>query len=356
MNQASAIDFSKFFMSIFVVAIHIQPLYRCKNLLISNVYNNMIVSAVPFFFLASGFLLAQKRNQLIDKGGRSISIHEENVYFSVFYSFLIKIIKLYLIWSAIYFPLAIYDYVSLNTGHSILYYFMHYIRGLIFTGEHYNSWMLWYLLSVIYAMVMILFLLKKRCSFVGIAFVGSVVYIISLFFDYVVSAPPPPESLRNISALFTILKNAVKYTIGSGRILKGLFYMPMGMLLANKQLPKVFSYFLFIFGFIVCCSCSTGIMSEIFRTLYVIGMFSIISKCRLKFSSGIFMRKMSIAIYFTHMYVWSINYKLLYGKKTFGMEMFLITIALCLIIALLYASFSCHKILGYGACGNAKKA
>ena len=43
-------------MSIFVVAIHVRPLYGCTNTFVLAIYDN-ISCAVPFFFLASGFLL-----------------------------------------------------------------------------------------------------------------------------------------------------------------------------------------------------------------------------------------------------------------------------------------------------------
>lgn len=75
---------------------------------------------------------------------------------------LIKIIKLYVKWSAIYLPLAIYDYW--HTGISPLKAVILYIRNFLLGGMHYNSWQLWYLLSTIYGLLFIIGMLKYGMS------------------------------------------------------------------------------------------------------------------------------------------------------------------------------------------------
>ena len=42
-----------------------------------------------------------------------------------------------------------------------------YIRGFFFWGEQYNSWPLWYLLSTVYALMLILLLLRRKLSYRG---------------------------------------------------------------------------------------------------------------------------------------------------------------------------------------------
>ena len=56
----SCIDIMKFIMAIFVVAIHTNPFVNFQNQYISRFFNNLFQVAVPFFFLATGFLLQKK--------------------------------------------------------------------------------------------------------------------------------------------------------------------------------------------------------------------------------------------------------------------------------------------------------
>lgn len=45
---------------------------------------------------------------------------------------------------------------------------------------------------------------------------------------------------------------------------------------------------------------------------------------------------MSTVVYFTHMYIWTIYYMLIYGETTFGIDCFLVTAGVSLFIAFLY--------------------
>lgn len=149
-NKKNSIDLVKFIMALAVVAIHTDPLINCFNRNILEIYNQIVNLAVPFFFLASGYLLAIRMTS-------NFSSNEDIQ--RVKYQ-LCKIIKMYLIWTVIYFPLAVYHYVSSKI--SLYGAILLYIRGFLFVGENYNSWPLWYLLSTIYAMIVIIMILKVR--------------------------------------------------------------------------------------------------------------------------------------------------------------------------------------------------
>lgn len=71
-----------------------------------------------------------------------------------------KVIKLYVIWMIIYFPLALVDLMYNETG--LVRETLLYARGFFLRGEQYNSWPLWYLLSTIYALLLLIYLQKKR--------------------------------------------------------------------------------------------------------------------------------------------------------------------------------------------------
>src|SRR5574344_1943497 len=127
-------------MAIIVVAIHTHPLENCKIEWINSIYSSLITLAVPFFFISKGFLLEKK----INSGGNNREVLKSSI---------IKYIKLYLIWSLVYFPLALIPYFT--NDYSIFKSVALYIRGFVFLGENFNSWILWYILSVIYLLSII---------------------------------------------------------------------------------------------------------------------------------------------------------------------------------------------------------
>lgn len=140
------LDIVKWIMAICVVAIHTHPL---ENIMISDrtqaVYQLIVSSAVPFFFMANGFLMGIKSDDF-----RSLDHHLT--------CFGRKMIKLYMIWSLIYLPFAIYYFCVSKEG--IFKSILIYIRNFLFRGENYYSWPLWYMLSAIYAFIMIRMILR----------------------------------------------------------------------------------------------------------------------------------------------------------------------------------------------------
>ena len=56
-KQYNSIDLMKLIMALVVVAIHTEPLVRCENIVVLNLYKAISDVAVPFFFIASGFLV-----------------------------------------------------------------------------------------------------------------------------------------------------------------------------------------------------------------------------------------------------------------------------------------------------------
>lgn len=148
----NGIDLFKFIMALCVVAIHTHPLEGVTAPFVIKLYKIVVQCAVPFFFLATGYLLACRMDWPYNS---QASIQKLTVY-------LWKTVKLYLIWSLIYMPLAIYDYV--HARFSLLKGTMLYLRGLFLLGEHYNSYILWYLLSTIYAVACIVICLRRNLS------------------------------------------------------------------------------------------------------------------------------------------------------------------------------------------------
>lgn len=318
-RKYNSIDLCKLIMAICVVAIHTHPLEKCVIGLANNMYDSFVGMAVPFFFIAAGFLLGNKMEILFTG--------EKNEF--IIKKYLLKITKMYLIWTAIYFPLAVYHFVSANTKpiKAVLIY----IRGFVFVGEQYNSWPLWYLLSTIYALLFILLLVKHKMNIKWILCIGGGIYILSILITYLTGY----EGI--FPAPILIIQKLLKWSIGNGRILRGMFYIPIGIYFSKEKLSNWLSWILMIGGYVANVIVDSTIISDVLIAVSAIAFFEIVKEINLS-DSGFYqtVRKMSTVIYFIHMYVWSFYYKLVYGEKTYGFDCFVATICICIAIAFVY--------------------
>lgn len=116
------------------------------------------------------------------------------------------------------------------------------------------------------------------------------------------------------------------------------------MLLANKKVPKKYYVFAFIVGMIGNIAFGSSTLSLIMVALSAIGLFGIVKSINLPDATIYpYMRKMSTVIYFIHMYVWSFYYKIVYGEKTYGMDSFLATALISLVISGIYVGIIRYK-------------
>ena len=129
-SNSLTIDICKFLGAYMVVAIHTTPWNLFGTGAFNTVYLNFIYCAVPCFFMASGYLLA---------GRMEWPLTAKDNLPKVAHAFF-KMLKLYLLWSLAYLPLAIFDYR--RSGLGVREAAIRYIKGLVFSGEHYGSWML----------------------------------------------------------------------------------------------------------------------------------------------------------------------------------------------------------------------
>lgn len=318
--QNNSIDLCKFMMAFVVVAIHTHPFETCTDGRFLNIYGIFVGLAVPFFFLASGYLLAAKMDW---------PYRTENDLSRICLQ-LKKIIKMYIIWTIVYFPLAIYhDFIveRMSPVKAILLY----IRGFLFIGEQYNSWPLWYLLSTIYALFIILFIFRKCRNLKLLVVISIIASVISISFTYLVNyngyLPP----------LLEIFKKLIRYSIANGRILSGLIYIPIGMILSQRKIPNYLNFIVFFTGYIANYLINNSIISSYLLIITSIGLFGIIENITLKDSPMYAkFRIMSTSIYLTHMYIWSFYYKIVYNRKTFGMDSFIVTSVVAIVISLAY--------------------
>ena len=248
------LDIFKFIMAICVIAIHTHPLENISNNIILQIYEEFVRLAVPFFFMASGFLLFNKIN--LDE--RDKALYKVRLFAR-------KMLRMYVIWSVIYIPLAMYNYFTTSKG--VLSATILYVKDLIFVGSHFYSWQLWYLLSSLYSSLLILLFIKckiKRCY----AFLGIVLFfVLDLFCTWIVKTD-----------IKSVLQNVIKSTIHDGGIFRGLYYIPIGGMISKKK-QEIIHYrkiirICFFLAFIISVFVNNQVISTLSRILFFCVVFS----------------------------------------------------------------------------------
>ena len=170
-EEYRVLDVMKFVMAIVVVAIHTRPELSFSSLFIRNFFETVYSIAVPFFFMASGFLLFRKISlPLTAEGELRIK------------SYLKRMCKLYGLWTIVYLPLTIYGFYL--SGISPLKAFVLFLRNIFLVGENYMSWPLWYLLALIVAVSIVYVLLKLNVPRGWIVSISIGMALIGIGLDY----------------------------------------------------------------------------------------------------------------------------------------------------------------------------
>lgn len=288
MKVYNSIDLFKFLMSLFVIAIHTSGITH-------PLYDSIVSLAVPFFFIAMGFLTNDIKRKAI------------------------SLFKMYLSWSIIYLPLALWHYASQKYG--VIESINQYLKDFIFVGEHYNSWMLWYLLSAIYTLMFIM-LVKNYIKDEIILLICFIITLVGVIIT------------EYLSDTYII-----QQTIRNGRIFTGFFYIMFGYCLRSKNSNKYINVILFFIGFITNIYFD-GLLGKLALIISSIGLFGIVKEIQIKKDLRV-LRLLSTDLYFIHLYVWSIIYMLLYNEKKFGIHMFLLTMFISLLLSYIYEKI--HK-------------
>lgn len=196
-------------------------------------------------------------------------------------------------------------------GFRVLYNIVLYIHGLIFRGEHFNSWILWYLLSSIYVLTMIYFLVKKGKSIRYITAIGVFVFIVGIFMTGIVN------TTNNLNYYESILQKLIQYTFGNGRLTIGFLYIPLGMLLYDIIFSKKEAFIFIFIGIILTLFGLRNwfMISDFITILTSVGIFTLLLNIHLKENDiYIKLRNISMIIYFMHMWVYSLYCMFVYKK------------------------------------------
>ena len=214
-NNINSLDITKLVLSILIVAIHFAPfgfgndsqLVGGANYLVSNCIARLVV---PFFFMASGYLLYRK-------GLNEIIINTKRYVFKLF--------KLYVVWTIIYLPLIIYEIILVG---DYLFHLLGFIRNFIFVGSYTH---LWYLPATIIASLLVSFLLIKKIQIRYVVLIGLVLFSVGVLDDTWYGILPPvlkaPADIYNFC--FETTRNG---------IFEGLLFVSIGGYLAIVR-PKI---------------------------------------------------------------------------------------------------------------------
>lgn len=226
-------------------------------------------------------------------------------------------IKLYIIWTIIYLPITIYNFKKNNFDISTSVKI--FIKGIVFVGENWYSWPLWYLLSTIYGIIVIYILLKcKKEKF--ILPISTIIFILSFVIDKIIIKTDLTGDLLKF-------KNGVDLTIVNGRILRGIFYLSLGMTFSkyNEKIQKINYIYILIIN-IILLALSIITKRELIIQMYYIMFFLLILKINIKDNFiYYYLRCGSKIIYFVHMiifFIWTISKGL---DKCYGLRAFVFT-------------------------------
>ena len=324
--ECASIDLCKFFMAIVVIAIHVHPFEGYSRTTLLDMYGLLCGCAVPFFFMCTGYFIAQK-----------VLYTSYEQQFTVLKRYVKKLLYLYLFWTVVYLPLTVFGYCN-NTApwwKDVIYF----IHGLVVMGEHYNSWILWYLLSGIYGLLFIYFFRKKDVSWENIVLIGLVLYLCGAAITEFVKID------GGLPAYIMWLQKIIS-AIVSGRIFTSFFFIPMGVLIYKIEADKWQAWGCIFAAIVLWCFggneipvISTGIIA-----LGAIGIFAFVINIHLAYKDIYrYMRTSSTVLYFLHMWIWTLVYSAIYGKKVYGMDMFVFTLLVTLGISLVYIFYKKEK-------------
>ncbi len=253
----------KFIMAYLVVAIHTTDWHLM----------GLLDTAVPYFFLASGFFLFRKL-------GRS---REEDL--SIIKQWIGKVLKLYLIWTLVYLPFTVIGF--LRDGLSLQTAFAIFVRNLILVGENYLSWPLWYLLAMIWGGILIYVMRWMRIPVWGIFLAGLALYLAAFQLDL--------DSMPLYAKLFKTTRNG---------FFLGLMFLTAGGLvwqwMQQDRLQKPLLWDLLL----VCIGVAGYQYSSLFLLPFALGLFLLSLRTNLPVLSDDSARSlgaMSKTIYLTHM-------------------------------------------------------
>ncbi len=210
-KQYNSIDLMKFFCSLMVIVIHTYPFYETFPTIgftSSNIIGRIVI---PFFFVSAGYFL--------DKG----KSHTDEKYFK---KYILRLVKLYLIWSVIYIPFGIH---RLNATMEISGWLwgVASVFAIFNIGTYFH---LWYMAALIFAMIFCHYYLKKY-SMKSLIIIGAILYSLGCLETYY-GALTNNVLLNGIDIYFSIF-----FTTRNG-LFFGILCVALGMWISKNNIEN----------------------------------------------------------------------------------------------------------------------
>ena len=295
-NRSSRINFpdldvAKLLMALLVVEIHTRPLRNFP--FAETIIEGVDVVAVPFFFMASAFLCF--------RGLDESAFAERSSYGAIrARKTIAKLLRLYLTWTAIFLPVTIFG--SFIYGDSLAHGVAVFMRGVLFVGENYYSWPLWYLLASVIGFGLAYVFLRGGVRLKRILLISLLLLLVGYGITFV-------QSWSDAPSFVALPVKAYGLVFGSSRngLFEGFFYVAVGTMLGMRwqrfrDFPVWCSVVLFAAGLIGCITVSNDAHLP-FCALASIGLFLLsVHRCGTDLKPHTSARNASTIIYLTHMY------------------------------------------------------
>ena len=294
MRQYKGIDVFKFIMALFVVVHHTHPFYGVNtglNFLTADVIPR---TAVPFFFAASGFLLQKQ-----------ISVSEVDEK-EVLGRYIRKILGLYCIWTIVYLPIIVYDKI-LNSDDTLIRSVLMVARDFVFVGSYSH---LWYLLAAAVGVVVV-YILKKYVGERRTAIILLILFFAGLltqsYFGLLTYAVDSGgilwKMMKAVKKVMVTCRNGVFF--GSIFIYMGTWIAKNNVAINKRKSMVGLTVSMLLFIIEVACLSATGHVREMdmylmqLPVVFFLVMFAVQTSVD---AETVFFRKMSMNIYYVHVY------------------------------------------------------
>lgn len=288
-SQLAGVDLIKYLMAFCVVAIHFRANYveaGHDNFAYPIFFDWLIRLAVPFFFMATGFLLQRKLSDMDSAPLRRRFMLQRCR----------KVLKMWALWNLVYLPLVIYYFFYFRTP--LLPAIKLYVNMICLYGGIYCAFPLWYLYSLIFITLTIALLQPLRHYRLYLLLIFSASILLRWLF-------PEPDNL-----LLRLNNRLIGYAYGGGfAFLAGMFAYTFR---AHLNL-LCSSAFLILSAALKFYSLNLPSELPFIPQLGAIGLFGIaltLSKSMPE-ASFISLRRQSMWIYFTHMIIIALFFKIL---------------------------------------------
>ncbi|MDE5967384.1 MAG: acyltransferase [Lachnospiraceae bacterium] len=329
------IDVMKFIMALFVVVLHTHPFVDVNDTLSFLTADIMGRVAVPFFFAATGFLLEKQIGQQKEKR-------------EIIAPYIRKLLILYCIWTVVYLPIIIYEKI-IASDTSLTYDVFAIARDFFFAGSYAH---LWYLPATAVGLV-IVYVLRQYAGERECSIILFILFCMGLltqsYFGLLLKIVPVYGLLWKLMKLVKI----VMVTCRNG-IFFGSIFLYMGMWIARcnikaKTYIAVLGLSISIVLFTMEASYlqKTGMVREqdmyliLLPVVFFLVLFALSLTVRI---DTVFLRKMSINIYFVHM-IFKFVYRTFVGEyHDYGLHMFGFTLCGAFIVSYVMYLFGKRRV------------